>query len=73
MTHDKPFITSYAISQDGDVTNDVAYRTVSPVVENSETKTLNETCDKPFITSDGDVGSDVAYRTVSPVIENSEM
>ena len=51
--------------------------TVYPVVENSETKTLNDTCDKLVITSDtinqdGHVANDVAYRTVSPVVEISE-
>ena len=51
--------------------------TSSPIVENNETKTLNDTYDKPVITSDilnqdGDVANDVAYRTVSPVVENSE-
>ena len=51
--------------------------TVSPVVENSEIKTLNDTCDKPVITSDtvnqdGNVANDVVYRVISPVVENSE-
>ena len=51
--------------------------TVYPVIENSETKTLNDTCDKPVITSntinqDGHVANDAAYRTVPPVVENSE-
>ena len=64
-------------NQDSDVASDVAYRAVSPVVENNETKTLNDTYDKPVITSDtlnqdGDVANDVAYRTVSLVVENSE-
>ena len=55
----------------------MGYRTVSPVVENSETKILNDTYDNPVITSDtwnqdGDTASDVAYRKISPVFENSE-
>ena len=37
----------------------IAYRTVSPVVENSETKILNSTCDKPVITNqDGNVANE---------------
>ena len=52
--------------------------TASPVVENNETKMLNDTCDKPVITSDtlnqdGDVANDVACRKVSHVVENSEL
>ena len=51
--------------------------TASPVVENTEIKTLNDTCDNPVSTSDtlkqyGDVANGVAYKTVSPVVENSE-
>ena len=43
--------------------NDIAYRSVSPVVENSDTKTLNDTCDEPVITTDtinhdGDVANE---------------
>ena len=77
-TCDKPVITSDTLNQDGDVANDVAYRTVPPVVDNNETKILNDTFDKPVITSDtlnqdGDVANDVHYRTISPVVENSEI
>ena len=51
--------------------------TVSPVVENRDTNTLNDTCDKPVIISDtinqdGDVANGVVYRTVSHIVENSE-
>ena len=53
---DTPVITTDTINQDGivanDAVNDVANRTVSPVVENSNTKTLNDTCNKPVITTD---------------------
>ena len=77
-TCDNPVITSDTLNQDGDVANDVDYRTISPVVENSETKILNDTCDKLVFTSDtlnqdGDVANDIAYRTISPVVENSEI
>ena len=47
--------------------------TVSPVIVNSETKTLNDISDTPVITTDTiNQDADVANRTVSPVIENSE-
>ena len=51
--------------------------TAPSVVENTETKTPNDTCDNPVTTADtlnqdGDVANGVAYRTVSPVVENSE-
>ena len=52
LTCDIPVITNDTINQDGDVANDVANRTVSPVVANSENKTLNDTCDKPVITAE---------------------
>ena len=56
--------------------------TVSPVIENSETKTLNDICDMSVITThtinqDGDVANDaansIANRTVSPVVENNDI
>ena len=50
MTHEtNKFFTSDTINQDGDV----AYRTVSPALENSENKILNNTCDEPVITNQG--------------------
>ena len=57
--------------------DDVGHRTVSPVVENSETKILNNTFDKPVFTchtlnQDSDVANDTAYRRVSPIVENCE-
>ena len=72
-TCDEPIITSGILNQDGDVTNDVDYRTVSPVVENSETQTLHDTCDTPIITSISlHQDDDVTYSKVSPVAGNSE-
>ena len=58
-TCNKLVITSHTINQDGDIANDVVYRTVSHVVENSEIQILNNTCDIPFITNqDGYVANE---------------
>ena len=51
--------------------------TASPIVENNEIKTLNDTCDNAVTTSDalnhdGDTANDEVYRKVSPVIGNNE-
>ena len=51
-TCDNAVITSDTLNQDGDVANDVAYRTISPVFENSEVNILSDTCYKPVFTSD---------------------
>ena len=58
-TCDKLVIISDTINQDGDVANDVVYRTVSHAVENSETQILSNTGDIPFITNqDGNVSNE---------------
>ena len=50
--------------------DDVDYRTVSPVVENSETQTLHDTCNT--LNQDNDVANNTAYRRVSPIVKNCE-
>ena len=60
MTCHNPVIKADTLNQDCDVASGVAYRTVSPVVENSETKMLNNTCNKPVITNhDGNIPNEV--------------
>ena len=44
--------------------------TVSPVVVNSETQTLHDTCDT--LNQDSDVTNNTAYRRVSPIVKNCE-
>ena len=50
--------------------DDVEYRTVSPVVGNSETETLHDTCDT--LSQDSDVDNNTAYRRVSSIVKNCE-
>ena len=66
------------LSQDTKPSEQTPGKSTAPsVVENTETKTANDTCDNPVITADtlnkdGDVANGVAYRMVSRVVENSE-